>query len=93
MKGEFGKYGQILDKVQKKLQEASKTIDEVSIRKRQIDRKLNGVELLPDADAIVVLGMIKQIVSEIDAVEQDIDLSEVRDALAQQIAFSGVVEQ
>jgi DNA recombination protein RmuC len=57
VKAEFGKYGQILDKVQKKLQEASKTIDEVAVRKRAIDRRLNGVELLTELDAAAVLGL------------------------------------
>jgi hypothetical protein len=58
VKAEFGKCGQILDKVQKKLQEASKTIDEVAVRKRAIDRKLNGVELLTELDAAAVLGLV-----------------------------------
>src|SRR4051794_4921736 len=44
---EFGKYGDVLDKVQKKLQEASSQIDQVAVRRRAIDRKLRDVELLP----------------------------------------------
>jgi len=39
VKTEFGKYGDILDKVQKKLQEASNTIDKATVRTRAIDRK------------------------------------------------------
>jgi hypothetical protein len=44
VKTEFGKYGDVLDKVQKKLTEASNQIEKVSSRKRAIDRKLAGVE-------------------------------------------------
>jgi len=46
VKTEFGKFGEVLDKVQQKLQEASTTIDKVSVRRRAIDRKLRGVEIL-----------------------------------------------
>ena len=45
VKTEFGKFGDVLDKVQQKLQEASTTIDKVSVRRRAIDRKLRGVEI------------------------------------------------
>jgi len=48
VKTEFGKYGDVLDKVQKKIQEASKSIDDVAVRRRAIDRRLRGVESLPD---------------------------------------------
>ena len=58
VKTEFGKYGDVLDKVQKKLQEASKTIDDVAVRKRAIDRQLRKVEAIPDAgvEALLALG-------------------------------------
>jgi DNA recombination protein RmuC len=75
VKAEFGKYGQILDKVQKKLQEASKTIDEVAVRKRAIDRRLNGVELLPELDAAKVLGLGDK--SGLDAEMDLLELDEV----------------
>ncbi len=56
VKTEFGKYGEVLDKVQKKLQEASKSIDSVSVRKRAIDRKLRAVGTLPDSKAEALIG-------------------------------------
>jgi len=58
VKTEFGKYGDVLDKVQKKLQEASKTIDDVAVRKRAIDRQLRKVEAIPDSgvEALLALG-------------------------------------
>lgn len=52
VKTEFGKYGDVLDKVQKKLQEASKTIDDVAVRKRAIDRQLRSVEALDNDVAV-----------------------------------------
>jgi DNA recombination protein RmuC len=48
VKTEFGKYGEILDKVQQKLHEASNTIDKVSVRRRAIDRRLPFVSALGD---------------------------------------------
>lgn len=57
VKSEFGKYGEVLDKVQQKLHEASDTIEKVAIRRRAIDRKLRGVEVLPEAAAIALLEL------------------------------------
>ena len=57
VKTEFGKYGDILDKVQQKLHEASNTIDKVSVRRRAIDRKLRGVEILPEMEAGAILSL------------------------------------
>jgi DNA recombination protein RmuC len=49
VKTEFGKFGGILDKVSKKLQETQNVIDvEVGRRRRAMDRKLQGVEVLPE---------------------------------------------
>lgn len=56
VKTEFGKYGIILEKVQKKLQEASSTIDDVGVRKRAIDRKLRSVEAVPEMVAQTLLA-------------------------------------
>ena len=48
VKTEFGKFGTVLDAVKKKLQEASNKIDETGVRSRAIERKLRGVEALPE---------------------------------------------
>ena len=63
VKTEFGKYGDILDKVQKKLQEATNTIDTASVRTRAIERKLRDVQELPASDAQGVL-MLEQVDTE-----------------------------
>jgi DNA recombination protein RmuC len=57
VKTEFGKYGEILERVQNKLQEASRAIDSVAVRRRQIERRLAGVETLPEGEAGLVLGL------------------------------------
>ena len=57
VKTEFGKYGLVLDKVQKKLQEASKTIDDVAVRRRAIDRRLRAVGSMPEEKAEALLGI------------------------------------
>ncbi len=46
VKTEFSKFGDVLDKVKKKLDEAGKHIDATGIRTRAIERKLRGVEVL-----------------------------------------------
>jgi DNA recombination protein RmuC len=57
VKAEFGKCGAVIEKVQKKLQEASSTIDEVAIRRRAMDRKLKSVEVLPEIEAKALLDV------------------------------------
>jgi len=58
VKTEFGKFGGILDKVSKKLQETQSVIDvEVGRRRRAMDRKLKGVEVLSEIEAVTVLEL------------------------------------
>lgn len=51
VKTEWAKYGDILARVQKKLNEASNTIDDAATRTRAIGRKLRDVQELPAAEA------------------------------------------
>jgi DNA recombination protein RmuC len=64
VKTEFGKFGGVLDKVQKKLQEASNTMDAAAQRTRVMERTLRDVEALPAADATLLLGSSVVIVGE-----------------------------
>jgi len=48
VKTEFARFGDVLAKTKKKLAEASDTIDAASVRTRAMERKLRGVESLPD---------------------------------------------
>ncbi|RNB85409.1 DNA recombination protein RmuC [Brevibacillus fluminis] len=50
-KTEFGKFGDVLEKTQKKLQEATNAIDSAKVRTRAIERNLRNVEELPTAEA------------------------------------------
>ncbi len=51
VKTEFGKFGDVIAKVEKKLEEASNTLNTVGQRSRAIERKLRTVQELPTADA------------------------------------------
>ena len=51
VKTQFSKFGEVLAKTKKKLQEASNTIDQAEIRTRVISRKLSKVQELPQTDS------------------------------------------
>lgn len=51
VKSEFGKFGNVIAKVKKKLQEASNVVDEAARRTRVMDRKLKNVESLDEINA------------------------------------------
>ncbi len=51
VKSEFGKFGDILENVKKKLDQASNTMDDAARKSCTIERKLRGVEELPVAEA------------------------------------------
>ena len=57
VKTEFGKFGNVLAKVQNQLKTASKTIDDTGRRTRAMERKLRGVEVLPDEEAAKLLEL------------------------------------
>ena len=48
---QFGKFGELLDKVDRKLHEASNTIGDATRKSRYIERHLGRVEALPEAPA------------------------------------------
>lgn len=51
VKTQFSKFGEVLAKTKKKLQEASNTIDQAEVRTRAISRKLSKVQELPRSDS------------------------------------------
>ncbi|MBS0448614.1 MAG: DNA recombination protein RmuC [Proteobacteria bacterium] len=55
VKTEFSKFGQVLAKTRKKLDEASSTIDLAQTRTQVMSRRLQAVEALPPADARALL--------------------------------------
>jgi len=57
VKTEFGKFGEVLAKAKKKLEEAGNTLDAAEVRTRAMTRKLKGVEALPDETAQQLLRL------------------------------------
>jgi len=57
VKNEFGKFGDVLDGVKKKLEQASDSIDKAGVRTRAIERQLRGVEALPAGESAVLLDV------------------------------------
>lgn len=55
VKTEWTKYGEVLEAVQKKLHQASDTIEKAKVRSNAIGRKLRDVQELPAGDAAVLL--------------------------------------
>lgn len=55
VKTEFGRFGEMLDKTQKKLQEASNSIETAAQKSRTIERKLRTVQELPASEAAATL--------------------------------------
>ena len=56
VKTEFGKFGEVLDKVKRKIDEAGNQIEQTGIRSRAITRKLKAVQTLPSAETERLLG-------------------------------------
>ena len=60
VKTEFGKFGDMLDKTKRKLQEASNVVDSAGVRSRAIERKLKDVQSLPGKKAVPYLDIAKE---------------------------------
>jgi DNA recombination protein RmuC len=60
IKTEFNKFGEVLDKVRKKIHEAGDSIDMAAKRTRAMERKLRNVEELPSDDAGRLIGPIEE---------------------------------
>ncbi|MDR2765686.1 MAG: DNA recombination protein RmuC [Tannerella sp.] len=56
VKAEFGNFGAVLGKTQKKLQEAANAIEKAGTRSRAIERKLRTVQELPKEQTMALLG-------------------------------------
>lgn len=72
VKTEFGKFGDVLAKTKKKLQEASNTIDKAEVRTRAIERKLRDVQEVPQ-------GEVVNVISEDDGEEKELNQEEITD--------------
>ena len=59
IKTEFSKFGVALEKVKKKLHEASNTMDKASVRSRAVERKLREVQELPAMLSTTVIAAVE----------------------------------
>jgi DNA recombination protein RmuC len=57
VKTEFGKFGDVLEKVKRQLNTASRTIEDTGVRTRAMERRLRSVEQLPEEEAARVLAL------------------------------------
>ena len=73
VKTEFGKFGDVLDKVEKQLGTASRTIEQAGVRTRAMERKLRSVEQMPESDSREVLGLSSGGDEEPDLLEDQVD--------------------
>ncbi|MBI5927619.1 MAG: DNA recombination protein RmuC [Aquabacterium sp.] len=67
VKTEFGKFGDVLAKTRKKLEEASNTISSVETRTRVMGRALKQVEAMPETQAQALLPVEQGLASEDDS--------------------------
>ena len=58
VKTQFSKFSDLLEGVQKKLQESANKIESAKTTSRQIERKLKNVEELPESDSVKLIGEI-----------------------------------
>ena len=58
VKTQFGKFGDLLDGVQKKLQESANKIESAKTTSRVIERKLKNVEELPETESVKMIGEV-----------------------------------
>ena len=56
VKTQFGKFSELLEGVQKKLQESANKIESAKTTSRQIERKLKDVEELPEVESVKLIG-------------------------------------
>ncbi len=58
VKVEFGKFGEVMEKVKRQVGTVSKSLEETEVRRRAMDRKLRDVEQLPASeDAAEIIGL------------------------------------
>jgi DNA recombination protein RmuC len=71
VKHEFGKFGEVLQKVKRQLESAGRTIDETGVRTRAMERRLRSVEELPAETATAMLDLAPD--SPVDLLEAQED--------------------
>jgi DNA recombination protein RmuC len=57
VKTEFGKFGGVLDRVQRQLHTVTRTIEETGTRTRVMERRLRAVEQMDPAESATILAL------------------------------------
>ena len=71
VKTEFGKFGAVLDKLEKQLSTASQTVQDTGVRTRAIERKLRNVEELPESASSELLELEGGAVADAELMDDD----------------------
>jgi len=81
VKAQFGKFGTLLERTKKKLQETTNIIDDAGKKSRTIERKLKNVESLSEDKSIKLLGEAIEIEEDdiIDYIEEEEDTYETNE--------------
>lgn len=66
VKTEFGKFAEVLEKTKKKLETATKEIDNAGVRTRAIERQLRDVQALPESE-----GAVEELEEELQEMPED----------------------
>jgi len=73
VKTEFGKFGDVLDKASNQLQTVANSITNAGKRTRAIERKLRGVESLPQEQSTIILSDVIELEKDNMVSENDED--------------------
>jgi len=73
VKTEFGKFGEVLDKVKRQLSTASRTLTETGARTRAMERKLREVEELPARESSRVLQLGDEGYVQLDLLDEELE--------------------
>jgi len=71
VKTEFGKFGDVLAKVQRQLETASHTIQETGVRTRAMAKRLRAVEKAPDEEASKILRLQEKVGEDAGSSDDD----------------------
>ncbi len=71
VKTEFGRFGTVLEKLEKQLATASKTVQDTGVRTRAIERKLRDVEELPESASSELLRLESGAAVEVELEDED----------------------
>jgi DNA recombination protein RmuC len=70
VKTDFGKFGDLLDSIKKKLDETGNTIEKAAHRSRQLEKKLKKVEALPVVETAELLADVQSTEADQDVLDE-----------------------